>query len=231
MIFTQKITKLKKVSIVPFILASIPFAFIYLFLRDIPFLSSLFIDYVDSGNSLFFPTLYSPIIAFQFTTGHLIDIIIVINIVAFLERGGYYYVNACLKRNYLEMNSELVFLDTQRTREESTLKSDLPLGLKQDTSTIVNEESIGINTVIKRGINNSNTSNKSGYYHNLVELMNYYQLNFPLNFRKKITSKNNFNAFFQYFSKNIINYDLLSKNSCIYSNSNRNIINVEGGNS
>jgi len=226
--FTQKITKLKKVSIVPFLFASIPFAFIYLFLRDIPFLSSLFIDYVDSGNSLFFPSLYSPIIAFQFTTGHLIDIIIVINIVAFLERGGYYYVNACLKRNYLEMNSELVFLDTHRTREDSSRNSELPLGLKRDTSTIVNEGPIENNFETKSRIKINHIGIESGYYRNSNKVK-HNQFNSLRNFRKKNTLNNNFYPSFQYCSTNhIIKYHFPSTNNCISSNSIEIIQKVEG---
>lgn len=100
---TRKISILKRISIVLFFIACVPITFIYLFLRDILLLNSLFNDYINSGTSLFLPFLPYNNIVFQFSTGHLIDIIIIINIITFIESSGYqYYMNVCLKKNFLK---------------------------------------------------------------------------------------------------------------------------------
>jgi hypothetical protein len=218
MYFTQKIAKLKKISIIPILIATVPFAFIYLFLRDIPFLRSLFIDYVDSGNSLFFPFLSSTTIVFQFTTGHLIDILIVGNIIAFLERGGYHYVNVCLKRNYLVVYSESNYLDFNIPQEEPSVNSELPLCLKRESNPIVNDESSdNFYTIFKKFF-------EHGCYHDLVKKKSkssYLRNRFLL-------IKKYYSLYRYHLTKNIKYYRLPSIHYRIFSFSSKSILKVEG---
>ncbi|MFX0075470.1 MAG: hypothetical protein ACFE96_08515 [Candidatus Hermodarchaeota archaeon] len=218
MYLTQKITRLKRISIIPFLFASIPFAFILLFLRDIPFISSLFIEYVDSGNSIFFPFLSSPIIVFQFTTGHLIDLIIIGNIIAFLERGGYYYVNVCLKRNYLIMYSETSILDINRPKQDSVLEAELPLCLKKDLNPIDNDESF--DSLYKANNICSNFSSSKG---NLTE--KYCSLH---HLRNKLPFINYYTSFKYRLTNKGIFYDLPPEYNRILSHSCTKNIMVEG---
>jgi hypothetical protein len=159
----------------------------------------------------------------------LIDIIIVINIVGILERGGYhYYVNVCLKRNYLDMYLETNFLDNNLTQEESSLNSDLLFRLKGYSNIIVNEEFMENNYDKKIRINTNYTSNKSGYFNSLIRLI-HNLLNSFGNLRKKNTLNNNYYTFFQYnLTKNVINYHLPSNNNFIVSNSKKTILKLEG---
>jgi hypothetical protein len=189
-----------------------------MFLRDIPLLNSLFNNYVSSSTSLFLPFLSSSNIVFQFSTGHLIDIIIIINIIAFIDRGIYqYYVN--VEKNYLETYLEPYFLETRETQEESSQISNLIIGLKYDSSTTINESSVEFNFYQKCRINANNYSSKSGYYSSINKLHNCSKKN----------NRHKINLFiFQKFSINTLtNYHLPSKNN-IFSDSNENIQQEEG---
>lgn len=97
------------------------FLFIILFsvLKDIPILSLLFKEYIDDGRSLFIPIIpnynffsflpeitYLPNkISIYFTIGHLIDIIILINIIVYTEATVYHY----LKRGLLDKKDAMFF--------------------------------------------------------------------------------------------------------------------------
>jgi hypothetical protein len=70
-------------------------------LKDLPVLSSLIKDYIDSGKSFFIPSLPTPNIIegvserfpnANFTVGHLVDLLIVINIILYFESTIYHYV-------------------------------------------------------------------------------------------------------------------------------------------
>jgi len=218
---TQRISKLERTSIIIVFLACIPVTFIYMFLRDISLLNSFFNDYITSGTSLFLPFLPYTNIVFQFSTGHLIDIIIIINIITFIERGGYqYYVKICLKKNYLEIYSDPYFLETKGTQEESSLNSNLIIDLKDDLGTTINENSVEFNFYQKNRINNSQFSSKSKYYSSINKLHN----------SSKKNNRPKINLFiFQKFSTNtLINYHLPSKNNNISSDFNENIQKEEG---
>ena len=210
---TPKVIKKKRITFVSFLFTCIPVAFLYLFMRDIPMLNSLFVNYVNSGTSIFFPYLPYSNIIFNFSTSHLFDIIIIINIISVLERIGYhYYMNVCLKKNYLEVYPELLFLDTNETQEESSLNANLILGLKKYSGTLDNERSGGSTFYKKSIIKINQFSNNRGYYGS----------------RFKIESTN-LNTIFQQISTNIlINYNLPSKYNNIFSNSFENI-HPEGG--
>ena len=215
---TRKISILKRISVILLFFAYVPITFTYMFLRDIPLLNSLFNNYVSSSNSLFLPFLSSSNIVFQFSTGHLIDIIIIINIIAFIDRGIYqYYVN--VEKNYLETYLEPYFLETRETQEESSQISNLIIGLKYDSSTTKNESSVKLNFYQKSRINNSQFSSKSGYYSSINKLHNCSKKN----------NRHKINLFiFQKFSINTLtNYHLPSKNN-IFSDSNENIQQEEG---
>ncbi len=159
MLTAQRISKLERTSITLVFLACIPITFIYMFLRDVSLLNSIFNDYIASGTSLFLPFLPYTNIIFQFSTGHLIDIIIIINIISFIERGGYqYYVKVCLEKNYLEIYSDPYLLETKGTQEESSLNSNFKLDLKDDSGIKINESSVNFNFYQKRRINNSQSA-------------------------------------------------------------------------
>lgn len=210
---TPKIIKKKRITFISFLFTCIPVAFLYLFLRDIPMLNSLFVNYVNSGTSIFFPYLPYSNIVFNFSTSHLIDIIIIINIISVLERTGYqYYMNVCLKKDYLEVYPELYFIGTNETQEESSLNTNLALCLNKDSGALVNERS-GESTFYKRSIIKANQfSKKHGYYGSRFK-----------------TESTNLNTIFQKFLTNIlINYHLPSKNNNIFSNSFENFHQEEG---
>lgn len=215
---TRKISILKRISVILLFFAYVPITFTYMFLRDIPLLNSLFNNYISSSTSLFLPFLSSSNIVFQFSTGHLIDIIIIINIIAFIDRGIYqYYVN--VEKNYLETYLEPYFLETRETQEESSQISNLIIGLKYDSSTTINESSVEFNFYQKCRINANNYSSKSGYYSSINKLHNCSKKN----------NRHKINLFiFQKFSINTLtNYHLPSKNN-IFSDSNENIQQEEG---
>ncbi|NVM44869.1 MAG: hypothetical protein HWN79_08125 [Candidatus Lokiarchaeota archaeon] len=210
---TQKIIKKKRITFISLLFASIPVALIYLFLREIPVLNSLFVNYIYSGTSIFFPFLPYTNIVFNFSTSHLLDIIIILNIIGSLERTGYhYYTNVILKKNYLEVYPELYFLETNEMQEESTLNANLILSYKKNLDTLVNESS-GESTFYRKSIIKANRfSNNRGYCGS----------------RFKIECIN-LNTNFQNFSTNIlINYHLPSKNNNLFSNSFENFHQEEG---
>ena len=221
MISTQRISKLERTSIILVFLACVPITFIYMLVRDFSLLNSFFNDYIVSGTSLFLPFLPYTNIVFQFSTGHLIDIIIIFNILSILERSGYqYFVKVCLEKNYLEIYSDPYFLETKGTQEESSLNSNLIIDLKDDSSTTKNESSVKLNFYQKSRINNSQFSSKSGYYSSINKLHNCSKKN----------NRHKINLFiFQKFSINTLtNYHLPSKNNNLFSNSNENIQQEEG---
>lgn len=218
MLSTRKIIKLERTSILIVFLACIPITFIYMFLRDISMLNSLFIDYVNSGSSLFLPFLPSSNIVFQFSTGHLIDIIIIINIITFIQRSAYqYYVKICLKRNYFEIYSDPYLPEAEETQEESLLNSNLIFDLKNETGITINENSVEFNIYQKNRICSINKlkRDKTTYLHKSSNKNNRHKINLFI---------------FQKFSTNTsINYHLPSKNNNIFSNSKENIQQEEGG--
>ena len=223
MYFTHKISTLKKISIIPFLFASIPFIFLYLFLRDVPFLSSLFIEYVNSGNSIFFPYLTSTPLVFHFTTGHLIDIIIVGNIIAFLQRGGYYYVNVCLKRNYLDIYSDINFIDFTKPTEKPSLNPELPLNMKRNSNSLVNDDLYDI-FYNRNEICATHLNNKYRLYTKAIKskLTSFYP-------HKKLLLSSHYYTSSQYsLTKNVLFYHLPRECNQIISYSNETILKLEG---
>lgn len=111
MINPKKLKKFKSILILVFISSCFLFTFIYMFLKDVPVISSLLNDYFTSGNSIFIPSLpYTNIFGFlpegyqiQFSLGNLIDIIIIINIYCWIDTGFYHY----FKRIFLNGESKI----------------------------------------------------------------------------------------------------------------------------
>ena len=221
---TRKINSLIRISIIPFFFVCLPIAFMNSFLRFIPVLNSLFIDYVNSGTSFFLPFFSYSNIVFHFSTGHLIDIFIIINIIGFIERSGYqYYRDVCLKKNYLELYSELYLHETDGNQEESSVNSNLILNLKEDSNIIINESTAEFYQ--KSRIKVNQFSSNSGCYSSVIK-MKHNKLNYLHNSNKK---NNQHKTIFQQFSTNtLINYHLPSKNYNIFSYSNQNIQQEEG---
>ncbi|MFW9783895.1 MAG: hypothetical protein ACFFFB_16540 [Candidatus Heimdallarchaeota archaeon] len=109
-------------------------------MKDVSSLNSFFNDYFSSGKSLFLPFLpYSNLFVIlpegdriiKFSTGHLIDIILLINIIAFIQRSGYhYFVKVCLTKNYI--NS--YYLDYSEQICDLSKESNIFFGLNQDST-------------------------------------------------------------------------------------------------
>lgn len=150
MYYTQKLDILKKALILSLFFLCIPTIFIFLFYNNSSGLSTFFKEYFISGKSLFFPSLpYKNILWFlpkeaqfiQFSTGHLIDIILIMNLIAFVEWTGYhYYVKVCLNKNYLEQ-----FI--QGSEEHTyylTQEQDIFFDLKEEPRLILEEGFLNI---------------------------------------------------------------------------------------
>lgn len=137
---TRKLSILNKIFIITFFFACIPVTLLYLLLKDFSSLNSFFNDYFSSGKSLFLPFLpYSNLFVIlpegdqiiKFSTGHLIDIILLINIIAFVQRSGYhYFVKVCLSNNYI--NS--YYLDYSEQICDLSKESNIFFGLNQDST-------------------------------------------------------------------------------------------------
>jgi len=88
-----------------------------MFLKDIPLLSSLIKEYIESGDSFFIPSIPNNNLLINitekfpnanFTVGHLIDLIIMINLVFYIESSIYHYIKkiffANTKSGYYEFS-------------------------------------------------------------------------------------------------------------------------------
>jgi hypothetical protein len=114
MLYSQKLNLFKKIIILGIFISIIPLTIIILILGEISLLNSLLNNYLISGKSLFFPFLpcynvfwFLPVEAhfIQFTTGHLIDILIVGSIISLAEICGYqYYKKICLNEDFLNIS-------------------------------------------------------------------------------------------------------------------------------
>ncbi|MFX1477303.1 MAG: hypothetical protein ACFFCI_04155 [Promethearchaeota archaeon] len=106
---------MKRTIFVVTFLMSIIAILISIFIQEIPGLSSLFNEYIDSGESFFIPIIpYINLLGFipeehqiaQLTLGQLVDILIIIGIVSSTERGIYqYYTRICLGEDNLIFNN------------------------------------------------------------------------------------------------------------------------------
>jgi hypothetical protein len=139
---TQKLEILKKLLIIVFFFTCIPITIIYVLLRDISSVNFLIDDYFTSGYSLFFPFLPYSNIIFKFSTGHLIDLIIIVNIIAILERSGYtYYVNVCLKKDYFDSQYlNIYFLESEENQNSRIPKLNLIFRFNNELDDLFEEE-------------------------------------------------------------------------------------------
>ena len=142
--YPQKLNISKNILILIFFFVCIPITFIYGFLGDVPYLISIFKDYITSGSSIFLTFLPSSNIFWflpdkiqfiSFSFGFLIDIILIINLGTLVERSAYhYYIKVCLEENYqkfLDLGSNNQIYDLSQgsvilfgLREESRIPSD-----------------------------------------------------------------------------------------------------------
>ena len=95
--------RLKSIIIIILVvfITSFPVAFMCMFIKDVPVLSSLFDDYILTGKSIFIQILPNINILWflpqdvqitYFSIGHLLDIIIIVNIMFYIETNVYHYV-------------------------------------------------------------------------------------------------------------------------------------------
>ena len=188
----QKTKLWKYLLLILFFVAGIPIVFISLCIRDISLFKSLISDYISSGNSFFVPFFSYNNIIFQFSTGHLIDIIIVTNIIVFIERMCYqYYMIVCLRHNYYELYSDPYTFADKGINEESFSNSNLIINSREDLETIVNERFVEYyiyqtNTSqlsIKEELL-PNPSKKSIQQQNLLLLLLKFSTNFQKNYHR-----------------------------------------------
>jgi hypothetical protein len=212
----RKSNILKKVLLIFFFVASIPITFIYLFIKDLSLFNSLFSEYIISGNSFFLPFFSSNTIIFQFSTGHLIDIIIMTNLILFIERLCYqYYMSVCLKNNYLEIYSEPYAPNGKEPKIGSFPNSNLIINLKDYSDTEIFEKSDEYYFYQESRTDATQLSSKGGYYNSMIKVRSN-KPNFLHNHHNQ--HKNNFSMFHK-FSTNILNnYHLPSKKISTFSN-------------
>jgi len=114
---SKKPKQLKIIPILIFITLSFLATLFYIFLKDIQIVPILLKNYIDSGNSIFFP--YIPHInIFGFlpekdqvclNIGQLLDLIIIYNIISYIETNSYHYIKMAIingdiqKFNYEEL--------------------------------------------------------------------------------------------------------------------------------
>ena len=201
--------------LVLFLVASIPSTFIYFFIKDFSFFNSLFSDYITYGNSIFLPFFSYDTIIFHFSTGHLIDIIIMTNLIVFIERICYqYYIVVCLKTNYLELYSDYYAPLDKETKEGSFLNSNLTINLKGYSDTSIFESSDEYSSYLKNRTNPPQLSCNCEYYNNMIRVQ-YNKPNFLFNHTNQ--HKNNFSIPHKFSINNLINHHLPSKNNSIFS--------------
>ena len=131
------LNELRVIPLIIFLTSSFLIIFTYMFLSDIPLISSLLEDYIISGNSFFFPTL--PTInmlwflpkkyqILPITISQCIDLIIILNLTCYVESLIYHYFKwtilnkdpegfLCFYLSYDNRNSEMC--------EEAGLLQDL----------------------------------------------------------------------------------------------------------
>ncbi|TXT66726.1 MAG: hypothetical protein BAJALOKI1v1_260024 [Promethearchaeota archaeon] len=109
MICHKRINKLKLILVISSISFSFLFILLLVVLKDIPILSSLIKNYIDCGESIFIPSIPTQNLIggiserfpnANFTLGHLIDLLIIINIVLYTEASIYHYIKRVCLTNY-----------------------------------------------------------------------------------------------------------------------------------
>lgn len=109
----KKGIRIKIILLIVSICFSFLFIILFSILKDIPILSLLFKEYVEKGVSFFLPMIpdknlfpYIPNgVPNHFTIGHLIDILILVNITVYIESSVYHY----LKKGLLNKREGMIF--------------------------------------------------------------------------------------------------------------------------
>jgi hypothetical protein len=184
-----------------------------LLLRDISSLNSFLNDYFSSGRSIFLPFLpYSNLLWFlpkgdqiiKFSTGQLIDIILLINIIAFIERSGYhYYMKVCLSKNYIGSQS----FDYQDQTCDLSRETSIFFGLNQYSSYHFQDQELNIEFKQKKN-QHENNSNFEVFLRKERESKNLEQNRILLkkSYKKNLNSYSS--EFIQFFNTLLINYYL-----------------------
>jgi len=212
MINHKILNKIKLISVI----SSISFSFIFIILitllKDIPLLPELIKNYIESGESFFIPSIpYHNLLCevpekfpkAHFTVGHLIDLIIMINLVSYIESSIYHYIKKVYFTNtkfgYYEFS---VFYH----KGISSLKNDSKNEISTDKLFIQNFHSKLLNNTEKKGISR---------FYGMIPLRfdglrrkrkKYYNINYKFNFIRKICTSTN-----SYDHSNFFNLPTLSQ--------------------
>ena len=186
----SKRKKLKIYTVIILILLYLPFTLFPMFLKDIPFFSSLVDNYIIAGRSFFIPEIPNINILFflpaqyritYFSIGHLLDIFIIINISPCIETIIYHYiVQVCNE----EENENLTYMDNyiEKTRERflsSHLNDDYNIALDNDLSYEYHIKTIkkyNINSRFKDSNYDKNNQNLAEYNFNKNQLIFFNKL-------------------------------------------------------
>lgn len=225
---SQKNKLLKDLLIIIIFIAIIPITLVYNFIKDFSTFNSFIYDYLTSGHSFFFPFIKSYTIIFPtFSTGHLIDIIIFINITGIVERLSYqYYMTIVLKNDYLDFGTDFYPLEFKDTEEELFLISDLTINLEECSSTNVNSN-YQANCLFKKNRFGSTQLPGKSRYHFSINQRKYHR-NYCLHTYICNQSKNSYSTFKELITNFLLNIYLPSKNISISSSFNENYIQKEG---
>ncbi|MFX1479326.1 MAG: hypothetical protein ACFFCI_14425 [Promethearchaeota archaeon] len=165
---------------------------ISIFIQEIPGLSSLFNEYIDSGESFFIPIIpYINLLGFipeehqiaQLTLGQLVDILIIIGIVSSTERGIYqYYTRICLSEdNLLFNNVGSYFYEPKENLPSSSENYVIYFRLE-----IESLEDLERMKDLEKSRNKFNSNEKIGIFFDYLRRNNYYIKN--MNSYKKFKS-------------------------------------------
>lgn len=154
---SKKLKKLKIILILILFFSFFPITFIFTLLRDVPVLSSLINRCCNLSNSIFIPNLpYIDLLfflpEFQFSLGQLIDIIIIFNIICYIESSIYHYIKiAYLNGEYDIINYlDSCFLEFIEKSPDQFQDPAIVFGLKDDVRyLLINKLNIERNCRIK----------------------------------------------------------------------------------
>jgi hypothetical protein len=204
MLIDKNLIKLKIIALIILILSSFLLIFIFLFLKDIPVLSSLLKEYIESGNSFFIPSIpYHNLLCdvpekfpnAHFTVGHLIDLIIMLNLVSYIESSIYHYIK------------KIYFTNTKCGYYEFSVFYHKGISSLKNESKNETRDNLLLQNSPSKLSNNSEKTGLSTFY-GMKHLQfddlrrkrkKYYKKNYKLNFNRKISTSINSHDHFNYF--------------------------------
>ncbi len=212
MINHKKLNKLKLILVISSISFSFIFIILIILLKDIPLLPALIKEYIESGKSFFIPSIPNNNLLVisakkfpnaNFTVGHLVDLIIMMNIVVYIESSIYHYIKkvyfANTKSGYYEFSvfyHKGIYLQNHDINDEISI--DKQFIQKFSHSSLDNTEEKGILKLYGiTPIRFDGLRRKRKKYNN-----SNYKSNF---FQKSLASKNSY-LFYKFF-----NFSSLSK--------------------